>query len=65
MIKITERTSFHLYDEQIKFINDKKYELKSSRSEILRKLLNYFMKNTDKFEKIIQEELKNCKKEKK
>ncbi len=47
-------TSFHLYSEQIKFIEDKKWEFRISRSKIMRNLINYYMKNPDKFEEIIK-----------
>ena len=53
-VKTMEKvTSFALDIETYEFINDKKWELKKSRSELLRKILKYFIDHPNELQKII------------
>ncbi len=52
---MAESTTFHLYEKQIKFLEDKKWNFRLSRSELMRKILDYFIEHPNELKKIIEE----------
>ena len=48
------QTSFVLNEETWKFIDSQKWELRESKSELMRRLLTYFKENPKEFKKIVK-----------
>ena len=53
------QASFALNKETIEFIDSQKWELRESRSELMRRLLMYFKENPKEFRKIVKGEENN------
>ena len=53
------QASFALNKEAIEFIDSQKWELRESRSELMRRLLMYFKENPKEFIKIVKGEENN------
>ena len=50
------KETFSLDKETSGFINDKKWEMRESKSMLMRKVLKYFKENPEAFQKIINGE---------
>lgn len=50
------KETFSLDKETSGFINDKKWEMRKSKSMLMRKVLKYFKENPEMFQKIINGE---------
>lgn len=50
------KETFSLDSETSRFINDKKWEMRKSKSMLMRKVLRYFKENPEEFQKIINGE---------